>query len=186
MRSIAILMMTICGAVCAQTPEKAPPAPMTVARLYDSQLRTIESELVPLAEAMPAEKYNFAPTQGEFAKVRTFALQVRHVATTLYMIGAAVQKVKNPVDQGTSENGPDTLKSKEDIVKFLKDAFAFTHKGLQMLTAENQLEMVPSPFGGGSAARGGIASAAVWHSFDHYGQMVVYARMNGIVPPASR
>src|SRR5258705_13697781 len=98
MRSIAILMMTICGAVYAQPP-KSPPAPMTVARLYDSQLRTIESELVPLAEAMPAEKYNFAPTQGEFAKVRTFALQVRHVATTLYMIGAAVQKVKNPVSQ---------------------------------------------------------------------------------------
>jgi hypothetical protein len=77
-------------------------------------------------------------------------------------------------------------KTKEDIVKFLKDAFAYAHKGMQMLTAENQLEMVPSPFGSGSAARGGIASAAAWHSFDHYGQMVVYARMNGIVPPASR
>jgi hypothetical protein len=186
MRSIAIWTMMICGAACAQTPQKAPPPPMTVARLYDSPLRTIESELVPLAEAMPAEKYNFAPTQGEFTKVRTFALQVRHVAATLYMIGAAVQKEKNPVDPGTSENGPDTLKTKEDIVKFLKDAFAYAHKGMQMLTAENQLEMVPSPFGSGSAARGGIASAAAWHSFDHYGQMVVYARMNGIVPPASR
>jgi len=170
MRSIAILMMTICGAVYAAAAEGA-------ARPDDCGRASTTASCGPSRASWfrwpkpcPPRNTTSLPLRANSQKVRTFGLQVRHVATTLYMIGAAVQKVKNPVDQGTSENGPDHLKSKEDIVKFLKDAFAFTHKGLQMLTAENQLEMVPSPFGGGSVARGGIASAAVWHSFDHYGQ----------------
>lgn len=159
---------------------------ITVSKLYDSQLSMVESEVVSLAEAMPAEKYGFAPTNGEFKGVRTFALQVKHLASVIYMAAAAAKEEKPPMDLGSGENGPDSVKTKEQIVQYLKGSFAYAHKVLGTITEGNMLDMVKSPFGGPDVARAGIASATVWHSFDHYGQMVVYARMNGVVPPASR
>ena len=87
---------------------------------------------------------------------------------------------------GTGENGPDALKSKEEIVKYLKDSFVYAHKAMNSLTDKNFMDPIGTPFGSGKAPRLKLASMAVWHSFDHYGQMVVYLRMNGIVPPASR
>jgi len=158
---------------------------MTVARLYDGQLRSIESEVVPLIQAMPAGKFDFAPTNGEFKGVRTFAQQAKHLAAVIFIAAAAANQEKPPVDTG-GEAGPDSAATKEQIVQFVKDAFSYAHSVMATLTSENELDMVPSPFGSGTIARGAIAAATVWHSFDHYGQMVVYLRMNGIVPPASR
>jgi len=160
--------------------------PPTLAGLYESQLRAPEGDAVPLAEAMPEAKYNFAPTAGQFTGVRTFLEQVKHIATTNYMACSAVQQQKMPVDAGKNENGADTIKTKDQAVKYLKDSFAYCHKAAQSMTAANQLEMVPSPFGQGQMIRGAAALIPAWHTFDHYGQMVEYARMNGIVPPASR
>lgn len=157
----------------------------TIAQLYDGQLAGIEGELVPLAEAMPADRYGFAPSDGAFQGVRTFAQQAKHIAAVLYIVSAGAMEQKPPVDIG-SENGPDSIQTKEQIVQFLKDAFAHAHKAAQSLTAKNQTDLVKSPFGQGTMARGTLAGLLVWHSFDHYGQMVIYARMNGIVPPASR
>jgi uncharacterized damage-inducible protein DinB len=157
----------------------------TVAGLYDGELTTAEREIVPLAEAMPADRYNFAPTNGEFKTVRTFAGQVKHLAAVIYMVAAAAQQEKPPIELG-GENGPDSVKTKEQIVSFLKGAFAYAHKAALALTSENQLQMVKSPFGPGEITRGGAVSISVWHSFDHYGQMAVYSRMNGVIPPASR
>lgn len=144
----------------------------------------VARELVPLAEAMPAEKYGFAPTQGEFAGVRTFAQQVSHVAVVMNMVSAAVLKEKIP-DAGPGENGPASLKTKQEIVAYLKEAIAYGHKAMKSVTAENIMENVPSAFGSRPAPRLAMANVAVWHSYDHYGQMVVYARMNGVIPPAS-
>jgi uncharacterized damage-inducible protein DinB len=160
--------------------------PMTVARLYDGQLRNVEGEIVSLVEAMPADNLNFAPTNGQFKGVRTFAEQAKHVSAVLYMVAAAANEEKIPVDLGTGESGPTSVKSKAEVVKFMKDAFAYAHKAMGALTAEGLTKMVKSPFGSGEMAKGGAMFIAVSHTFDHYGQMVVYARMNGIVPPASK
>lgn len=158
----------------------------SLAKLYDGQITSAEREIVSLAEAMPADKYNFAPTTGSFAGVRTFALQVRHIATVIYEVAAAAQGQDCPVAKGKDENGSDDLKGKDQIVRYLKDSFAYAHKAAQMLTAENELGMVKSPFGQGQIPRVSAVSIVTWHSFDHYGQMVVYARMSNVVPPASR
>jgi uncharacterized damage-inducible protein DinB len=161
-------------------------ADLNVATLYDSQLRIAESEVVSLAEAMPESAYDFAPTKGAFEKVRTFREQVKHIATVIYMAGAASAKEKPPVDLGSGENGPDAVKTKAQTVQYLKDSFAYGHTVMAKLTAANQLELVPAPFPGmPPMARAGIANLTIWHSFDHYGQMAVYARMNGVIPPAS-
>ncbi len=145
----------------------------------------LENDVVPLAEAMPADKYNFAPTAGEFKGVRTFGQEISHLAMVMDAMSAEILGEKLPASAGESENGPASLKTKDDIVKYLKDAFAHAHRAMNSLTDENFTEVIDSKFWG-KAPRGSLAEAIIWHSFDHYGQAVVYARMNGIVPPASR
>jgi len=157
-----------------------------VSKTFDSQLSMVEQELVPLAEAMPADKYSFAPTHGEFKGVRTFGQQVGHIGAVMYMVSAAVLGEKVPSEAGEGENGPATLKTKDDLVKYVKGAIAYSHKAMKSLTASNLTDMVSSPFGDHKVTRLSMATTPVWHTFDHYGQMVEYARMNGIVPPASR
>jgi len=145
----------------------------------------LEKEFTSAAEAMPEEKYTFAPTNGEFKGVRTFAMQIKHVAAVNYMVAAALLEEKPPVETG-GENGPDSMKSKVDIVKFTKDSFAYAHKAMNSLTEKNLTDTVKSPFGDGMVSRLGLATVLIYHPYDHYGQMVEYLRMNGIVPPASR
>jgi hypothetical protein len=157
-----------------------------LADFYNSQLTGAEHDVLGLAGAMPADKYNFAPTSGEFKGDRTFAQQAKHIATIIYKLAGAGLNEKPPVDIGTGENGPDSVRTKEQIVAYLKGAFAFAHKNIATLTAKNQLENVKSPFGDGNVPRVMTASFVTAHTFDHYGQMVVYGRMNGVVPPSSQ
>jgi uncharacterized damage-inducible protein DinB len=158
-----------------------------VAKVFDSQLNSLEREVVSLAEAMPAEKYSFAPKDGDFKGVRTFAQQVTHIATVNYEVASVILGEINPVEMGSDENGAAGLKSKEQIVEYLKKSFAYTHRAMRMLTHENLMEPVQNAFSPKTKApRLSMATIPQWHSFDHYGQMAVYARMCGVVPPASR
>lgn len=157
----------------------------TVTSVMDGTVKTIESELVPAVEAMPEDKFGFAPTNGEFKGVRTFAQQAKHVAAVNYIVGAAILGEKPPVDTG-GESGPDSVKAKADIVKFLKDSYAYAHKAVATINEGNAVEPIKNPFGEGTATRLGMGTVFAWHGFDHYGQMVEYLRMNGIIPPASR
>ena len=175
------MMLAFCGLCGAQAKDE----PKTIPQILDSGVKAIESEFVPAAEAMPEDKYGFAPTTGEFKGVRTFGQQLKHVAAVNYMMAAAILGEKPPVELG-GENGPDSMKSKADIVKFAKDSYAYAHKAVATITAENATGQVASPFGPGKMTRMGLATVVAWHGFDHYGQMVEYLRMNGIVPPASR
>jgi hypothetical protein len=157
-----------------------------VSKTFDQQVSMVEKEVVSLAEAMPEDKYGFVPSGAEFSKSRTFAQQVTHIASVNYASAASVLGEKAPVEMGASENGPASLKSKADIVKFLKDSFTYAHKATATVTMQNLNEMVTSAFGNNKVPRLSMLTVPVWHTFDHYGQMVIYARMNGIVPPASR
>jgi hypothetical protein len=178
--------LTVLCAACLCAAAADTPATTTVSKIYDGAVRSAESEIVSLTEAMPADKFGFAPTQGEFKGVRTFALEAKHLSAVIYEVCAAILEEKPPVEIGKDENGPGTVETKEQIVQYMKDAFAYAHKAVATLTPENQLRMVKSPFGNGQVAKGSLAAIVAWHSFDHYGQMVEYARMNGVIPPASR
>lgn len=157
-----------------------------VGQIYDQQVSSVEREVLALVEAMPADKFDFAPTNGTFNGVRTFALQARHDATEIWHIAASVLgEQKPPVDTGTTDNGPDNLKTKDQIVEYFQGAITYAHKAMNSLTQQNMLDQVPSPFGRGTTSRLAAAAFLGLHSYDHYGQMVVYARMNGVVPPAS-
>lgn len=155
-------------------------------KMFDQQLTGVEKELVPLVEAMPADQMKFAPTDGVFKGVRTFRDQAMHVGAVLYIISAAILGEAPPAVAGTGESGPANITSRADVVKYLNGAFAYGHRAMKSLTAQNLTGMVKSPFGSGETTRGSLAIENVSHPMDHYGQMVVYARMKGVVPPASR
>jgi hypothetical protein len=177
----ALIVISASLALAQAKPDDHP----TVAKVLDARVANVESEFVPAAEAMPEDKYSYAPTNGEFKGVRTFAQQVKHVAAVNFIVGAGILGEKPPVDVG-SENGPDSMTSKADIVKFLKDSFVYLHKAVGSVNETNMTDSIKSPFGSGSTTRLGLSVLIVSHCFDHYGQMVEYLRSNGIVPPASR
>jgi uncharacterized damage-inducible protein DinB len=178
-----VLLVACSGIAVAQMGKSD--GPMTVSQIEDHLTGVVEGEFVSTADAMPEDKFSFAPTNGEFKGVRTFAQQVKHVSAVNYIFGAAILGEKPPVDVG-SENGPDSMTSKADIMKFTKDSFAYLHKALGSLTEKNETEMVKSPFGDNKMSKLALATIGLWHPMDHYGQMVEYLRMNGIVPPPSR
>lgn len=154
-----------------------------IGKVFDDQVSTVEREVLGLAEKMPADKYEFAPTSpGTFTGVRTYSLQVRHIATYIYRIAASISGEKAPVDIGPTDNGPDALKTKDQIIDYFKGSLAFAHKAMNNLNEKNMFDQVPSPFGRGTMQRVAAAAFLAQHSFDHYGQMVVYARMNNVVP----
>ncbi len=157
----------------------------TIAQLLDSSVSNFQHEFVPAAEAMPEDKYGFAPADGEFKGVRTYAQQIKHVAAVNYELAAAILEQKPPVDIG-DESGPASITSKADILKYLNDSFAYVHKAIATINESNVTSTVRSPFGEGKVSRLGLAMSVPSHGFDHYGQMVVYLRMNGIIPPASK
>jgi uncharacterized damage-inducible protein DinB len=134
---------------------------------------------------MPEDKFGFAPSNGEFKGVRTFGQQIKHVAAVNYELGAAILQQKPPVDIG-DESGPASVISKAEILKYLDASFVYVHQAIQTIHESNLVEPVTSPFGEGKVTRLGLAESVAAHGFDHYGQMVEYLRMNGIVPPASR
>jgi uncharacterized damage-inducible protein DinB len=165
--------------------QAAQPAP-TIASVVDSEISGIEKEIVAAAEAMPEDKFNFSPESlkipgSEYKGVRTFAGQVKHVAVANHFLWAPLTGDTVP-DGWEKDNAPENLKSKAEIVQFLKESFALGHKAAATLTAENILQ---SP-GHSKSTRLFLATFGVAHAYDHYGQMVEYLRMNGIVPPASR
>jgi DinB superfamily len=179
----SLILLAGSGLALAQDPK--PAEHHSIAQVLDHSIAGVENEFVPAAEAMPEDKYSFAPTNGEFKGVRTFAQQVKHVAAVNYLVGAAILGEKPPVELG-GESGPDSIKSKADIVKFLKDSFTYAHRAVNTINEGNLLTPIKSPFGQGMVTRLGMSTLIFGHCFDHYGQMVEYLRMNNIVPPASR
>jgi hypothetical protein len=186
-----VIWLAVCSAVAAgsllpaQAPGSASQQPPTLNQVVDRSFTGMERQFVSVAEEMPADKYSFAPTQGEFKGVRTFGQQVKHVAAVNYSLGGALLGEKPPVDTG-DESGPDSLKTKDEIVKYLKDSFAYSHKAIATINEKTATEMVNSPFGSNKVSRIALGILYTGHGFDHYGQMVVYQRMNGIIPPPSR
>ncbi len=183
---MASVMTIRCGAVlllgvlCASQAQAANP----VADLYGKQMDLLESDLVGLARAMPDDRFDFHPTDGAFAGVRSFGEQIRHVATMLYMTAAIVLQQMSPHGPGANDNGPATIRTKEQVLEYLAGAIAYSRKAIASLDERNQFDPLRTYFG--SQPRVEVAAGLIYHSYNHYGQMVVYARMNGVVPPASR
>ena len=135
----------------------------------------------------PADKYGFAPTDGEFKGVRTFGQMVKHLSATNYILAAAALGEEPPADAG-DELGPDAVRTKAEILNYLKGSFAYLDKAIEAIGQKTSpVRSSPiSPLKSAEATRLALVVESLVHAFDHYGQMVEYLRMNGGVPPASR
>jgi uncharacterized damage-inducible protein DinB len=192
---LGILLLSCCFAGPAALAQQggqggAPPAqqaPPTVTSILQFQLAIAERETVGIAEAMPEDKYNFAPTNGNFAGVRTFAQQVKHIATVNDRLWDSVTGVTPPTapDEGIASNGPDAIVTKAQIVEYLKDSYARGHKAIATITADNAVTPLPNPAVPFLSTRMALAVFACTHNMDHYGQIVEYLRDTGGTPPSS-
>ncbi|PYX01089.1 MAG: hypothetical protein DMG86_10920 [Acidobacteria bacterium] len=150
-------------------------------------LKLTERVLVSSADAMPADKYSFVPTDGEFKGVRTFGQMVKHLSATNYILAAAALGEEPPADAG-DELGPEAVRTKDEILRYLKGSFAYLDKAIEAIGQKSTpVKSSPiSPLKSTEATRLALVVESLVHAFDHYGQMVEYLRMNGVVPPASR
>lgn len=172
----------------AQAPQTAAGAPTMVdpAKSMDGVLSAVEKDIVALAEAMPADKYSFAPKNSDFtggltpnyAGVRTFGQEIAHIAAGNYLYIGFATGIKPTVDFDVVSKGVD----KETALASLKASFAAMHRMVATLTVANAFEHEGR---GPNDSRIGVIAGGLAHERDHYGQLVEYARMNGITPPAS-
>jgi uncharacterized damage-inducible protein DinB len=183
------------GAAQSGTPAKTEPlartetpakTEITFERVLSTSITHLQRILLPLAMAMPEDKYGFAPTSGEFKGVHTFGEQLKHIAASNFTYASAILGEKPPADVGEEDEGPASLKTKAEILKYLNDSFSYAQKAIATVDAKNVISPIKSPFGEGEATRLAMVHLIIGHCFDHYGQLVEYVRMNGIVPPASQ
>ena len=162
--------------------------PIAPSAALDSMLGMFEFQAVKAAEAMPADKYSFAPAAGTFASgspekfegVRTFAQQVSHLAQANYFFYASLNGAKPPVDV----KAIGSLQTKDELVAALKQSFAFAHTQVATISAANAFTGITGADGMHTPTT--LAAFGVAHGYDHYGQMVEYLRMNGILPFGSK
>jgi hypothetical protein len=154
--------------------------PKTIADSVLGPLRTVEGQLLGVAEAMPESKYSFIPTSGNFEGVRSFGEQIKHVACGQFAFFNEIERKTPPAD--CEKGGPSKATTKAELIQYLRDSFDYGNRVLASTDQKNQLDGVEGHYAGPST-RLGIAVTAVWRMTDHYGQLVEYLRMNGIVPP---
>ncbi len=146
-----------------------------------------ERLMLSAVDAMPADKFGFAPTDGEFKGVRTFGQMAKHVAAANHILAAAALGEEPPADAG-DEAGPETVRTKTEILNYLTGSFAHLSKAVDAIGQSNAFVNTSpiSPLKKAEVTRSALVVESLFHAADHYGQIVEYLRMNGVVPPASR
>ncbi len=145
-----------------------------------------QNEMLGMAEAMPADKYDFAPTKAtfapgssaEFATVRTYGQELTHVASMPFSM---LPQFGVKPDPAIDPKSFASLTAKDDIVNALKESFAYENKVIATITPENAFK----PTGPRGATLMGTLIMMFSDYGDHYGQMVEYLRMNGMIPPST-
>jgi hypothetical protein len=188
-RSAALLILFTMAHVAGLIPDARCQAakekmPATIASSVNFMWKVMQDEFISAADAMPEEKYSFAPTNGAFQGVRTFAEQVKHVACANFGFFSEFEG-RTPPPDCEKGGGSYPAHTKAELMKYLRDSFAYGDKMIASLDEKNALDPVTGRYAGPNTKLG-ISVVAVWHGADHYGQMVEYLRMNGIIPPASR
>jgi hypothetical protein len=184
-RQVRIFLLSGLLTVAAWSQGTKRAAAPTIASAVDGEITLVEREIVEAAEAMPENKFNFSPESlnipgADYKGVRTFAWEIKHVAYSNYVLWSPLTGDKIP--EKYADDHLESLKTKADIVEFLKDSFVLGHKAAATLTAQNMVQTTE----GGKSTFLYLATFGAAHALDHYGQMAEYLRMNGIVPPASR
>lgn len=162
-------------------PAEAPP---TARQEIERWIASSEKDILGLAEDMPDDKYNFVPPGEGFRGVRSFAKQLKHVGAVLQLIGANLLGEKESPD-AADERGPDAVRTKDEVIKYVKDSYAYLRKAAATIDEQNAFAAIKNPFGKTPVTRMSLINLVLAHSANHYGQMVEYLRMNNIKPRGS-
>ena len=197
MKAIAIVIVSFISSIAAfaQVSSAAKPAQTsetpTIASVLNRQLSNIERNIMGAAEAVSEDKYEFSPATanitGDFKTpepVRTLSQQFKHIGDALEAYGSGILGQKH--DASADENGPKNVKTKQEVLAFLKAEFAKGHSAIDTINQQNAVEQIPAPFGNAKTTRLNLAVSMIGHSNNHYGQIIEYLRMNGMVPPESQ
>ena len=169
------MLVTLLSALALDSFAQAPrPA---AAKDWIDQWKDVTERVIGVAEAMPADKYGYKPVD----EVGTFADQVKHVCVAMRILLANAEGKQVPLD----EAGLDKLKTKEEILVELRKRVDEGAAVIRRISGKTDAEVVESQFFGRTTRRFLILQA-IAHDNNHYGQMVLYLRLNGLTPPASR
>src|ERR1700722_15414295 len=182
--SLAVLGYIFAGAsapVRAQQDDVPKNTPDSIGNI----LHYTADQFLSAAEAMPAEKYDYIPnvSGGNFVGTRSFAEQVKHVACANYAFFNEIEGKTPP--ELCEKGGPSKAKTKAELLQYLRDSFDYSNRVLPTITTQNALDRATGRYAAPNTKLG-LATVAVWHIADHYGQIVEYLRMNGVVPPATQ
>jgi hypothetical protein len=155
--------------------QTADPITQSIRQAWDGAKANVQQS----AELMPEPDYSFKPVDT----VRTFGQILAHVAGANYVFCSAARAEKSPFSEDHFEK---TAKTKADIVKAVNDSLAYCDAAFKALTDRTAGEAVTMPFGMGSRARASALIGNTVHVQEHYGNLVTYFRIKGMVPPSSR
>ena len=166
------------GAQATAAPAAAPAVASNYRDEFLKELEQLEDHYVRLAEAIPADKYNYRPAEG----VRSFAEVFLHM--TQANVGFSRVAGKQPPAGWNPQGFEKSTTDKAAIVQHLRTSFAHFRSAAQAMDAAGGDRMVGQPGPNQRTARG-LLTAALRHAGEHLGQTIAYARVNGIVPPWS-
>ncbi len=152
----------------------ADPISNAMRQAWDGAKRDIRES----AEQMPEPDYGFKPTET----VRTFGQILAHIAGANYVFCAPAKGEKSPHAEGAFEK---TARTKADIIKALDDSLAYCDAAYAALTDAKAAETISMPFGMGQAPRAAALMGNTGHLQEHYGNLVTYFRIKGMVPPST-
>lgn len=167
----------IAAGPAAQQPAAAAgnPISQTIRDVWNGAKRNLTES----ADQMPEADYAFRPTP----QVRTFGEIIAHVAGANYVFCSAARGEKTPFEEGHFEK---TSRTKAEIVKALADSVAYCDAAFGPLTDRTAAEAVTMPFNMGNQARASALVRNAVHVQEHYGNLVTYFRIKGMVPPSTR
>ena len=179
MKSILILALCLTsGNILAQTGQQRADAKETASldaqrekHALQALSRIAEKATVSAADAMPADKFGFAPTDGEFEGVCTFGQMVKHLSATDYILAAPALGEEPPADAG-NELGPEAVRTKAEILNYLKGSFACLDKAIETIGQQNTpVKSSPiSPLKSAEVTRLALVVESIVHAFNHYGK----------------
>ena len=173
MRNVVYALVVL---ACGVTPAAAQ---NPVSDSLRSEWNTVKQYIKGSAEQMPAAQYRFKPTPA----VRSFGAILAHVAGASYEFCAAAKGEKSPYAEDYFEK---RAKTKAAIVKATADAIAYCDGAYTALTDASAGQMVQNPFGSGQVPRARPLVGQIGHDNEHYGNLVTYFRLKGMVPPSSK
>jgi len=179
----AVLAVSILAAVASaqdamkkDTPPKPAVGPSQA--LLDNW-NDVGRKLIAMAEDFPEDKYDFKPTPAE----RSFAEQLLHAANANYFFTNPAMGLKPPPGEDPKR---DQYKTKAALVEFVKKAFADGAAAIRQKGDKGMNDLIVDPFANQQVRVADMAWGLLEHSGEHYGQLVVYYRVAGLVPPESR